>query len=1306
MAVVKFFSVAAVILYGCLVSCFSFEEVDVSASCSNSSAQPCSELDDALEALDSSATLLLQPGGVHILHENHMLVGIDDISIVGEDLEPVWMRCESGVGLAFVNMDNLAISNVVISGCGLTGTPLHDVTELVKEFVNLTFFVPDSVKIAVFLAQCTNLSISDSVIANTSGLGMLGINIGNSTLSRVDFTNNKSPNCSQRNILFPYNVTTFGGIGGGAYFLYQDVIDSNEAAARAGGDVTLTIADCNFEHNAECSLAGFINVNYPYLTQYPNSRYTIGAGGGLSLFTPQVTYSVQAFITDSNFNRNHACYGAGAHIGLFIGTTVNLVHFMGCSFNENGSPLELEYPYQVNGGAGVALFLDMLRSEDVTDRQSPTCNHCKSINFTSTNFTGNSAISQGGGVMAYILSKQLHVLYNSDYLDAVISFAACVFSGNSAKYGSALHISQRVLLGADGHWSVGFDDVLVVNNTPTYACEDDGRNFSNDQISAVDLRGIVAVIFGGNLTIRENSASGIHLMSSLLILSSNTALVLQKNKARRGGGVYMNGKTPLIVISMNCVVVFDSNSASSEGGAIFYESHLNQQGILEPFANTDCFITPSASYLGANGSGMFDSNITIIFTDNHAPIGSIVYGSSLNSCTWANAFNLSNESLYSELHSHYNSTFVFGSEPRGKEHISTDPHSIKVVNGSGLSAYPGQLKPISLDLLDVFLNEVEAVITSDTPDKSRNDITVGRYGFWYYIDEVGAYVYARGRSDEITVSLYTASNLVSTNFTITILDCPVGFNYDNDSQICICDEIFSDNKTKGVECDQENIQLNVSNAKWMGCENENCTTSDLIVLECYFQYCDYTVAEHVFNESDPSTQCAKGSHRTGLMCGKCKDGYSALYGVNRCGGECSNKHLGLFLFLHIVLGLFVFIMISLLGITIDKGWTNMVILFGNVVFPYKTYDNSPIRYLFLPARWLSLELGLSICAYDEMDALGDIGLTLLFPAYMYLLMLIFAVLCRYISFFGKYFYPTKTLVTLIFLLYVHIFKTCITILAAVYIRKLDGSTDGPFRWLEDPNVQYFQGWHCVLGIVAIVLFLGYIIWFPLVLLSPTLAYKHGSRYKPFLDAIWAPFKPKLRIWASVRLILRIVIVMVPRFAINTLFRGITLNSSLLVVFLYLQAMIQPFNDRLIHVIDCLLILTSLFLYASALFNIPNGQPNMSGIDGLEIFFVSFFLSISYIAIIGTFVWYARKSENLKAFMNCVCKLRRKMALGDRIRELRRKRLVSLDKQRQVTIQNTPTHSSISIAEPERGFLSSRYRNFTKPRESLLDERSL
>ena len=610
---------------------------------------------------------------------------------------------------------------------------------------------------------------------------------------------------------------------------------------------------------------------------------------------------------------------------------------------------------------------------------------------------------------------------------------------------------------------------------------------------------------------------------------------------------------------------------------------------------------------------------------------------------------------------------------------------------SSLSVYPGQRVLLSLNLLDFFLNEVEAVITSDTSNKSRNNITVGPSGFWYYIDEYGADVYARGDSGDVVVSVYTASNLVSTNFSITINDCPVGFNYNTATQTCVCDDIFDDGRVEGVACDQRNIQLNVSNAKWMGCENEeNCTTSELIVLDCYFQYCDQTMPVHIFEQSNQSSQCAHGLHRTGIMCGKCKEGFSLLYGYNQCG-KCSNRDLGVFLLVGFLAGLFLFVVISLLGITIDKGWTNMVILFSNIVFPYASYDNSPIRYLFFPARLVNLEFGVDVCAYHEIDTIGGIGLSLLFPAYMYFLMLIFAILCRRFSFFNQYFSPSKILVTLTFLLYVRIFKTCVTILAPIYVEMLDGSTNRPIRWLEDPNVLYFRGWHALLGVISIVVFFVYVIWFPLVLLSPSLAYKYGKRFKPFLDAIWAPYRQKFRIWASIRLVLRVLVVMIPRFGINTLFRGISFNAGLVAVFLYLQAIIQPFNDPLINIFDSLLILNVLFLHQAAYFRIPNGRPtNVFQGHNFDVIYLSFFLGLSYIVIVATFVWYGRKSYWLKLLVKCCGRLKCR-------------RRVPFDIRKKPSIQKRPTHTSISIVDSEAEYSRPRYRNFAQARESLLEE---
>ena len=1200
------------------IACVSSAQqvVEVSPACGNASPLNCTQLDTALSLLQPNTALHLQPG-VHLLQQYHgwTLRDLSHISIIGEGANLVRIKC-SNTGLAFINATSLTISNIVIDSCGLTNASLSNVTETLKTFLDMTFQVPSSIRVGIFLAHCTDLKFSNSAITNTKGLGMLALNIlGDSSLRNTTFDSNVCPDCSGSvRPDWPSSFDQHQGIGGGVYLYYQDLLDTGEVETV---ESHVNVSGCYFRYNAEHTSTAYYNIMHEYLRNSPNFSYVVGGGGGLTIYMPQARFPTVVDISDSIFHSNEAYEGGGAHIGLFAGFTVNRVQFLDCTFENNRLS---------NGGGGVAVFLDLLGDQNAPQAAAACEEHCKSVKFVGNHFTRNSALSWGGAMMIYSFSKTFRSDFDPKTYNAFVELSNCRFQHNSAHYGSAIFVNQLASQGLDGAWGLLLTGGVTVEENIAHCTISSGSSGTScsDIISAVELRGMTALIGAGHLTIRRNKASGLHLDSSLIFMSPGTSLVVQGNRAHRGGGAYMDGYVPAILPSDNCTVVFRENLATAEGGGVYYETYLEERDLLDALSSEDCFIGPLSSY-----EDLLHSNVTVCLEDNEAPVGGTIFGSSLNSCSWARHFNVANSELLMFLHQKYNSTFKFSPVPQGRRAVSSEPRVIHVDSSDqNSSASPGQSVPIHMSVMDLFGNEIDAVITSDSGNKYDHNITLGGGEgnlFWYFESGHSIRLNVRGSiGNDFTLSLYTTSNLVNADVTINILECPIGFHYNHTYQRCLCDPLV--NNRLGGYCEEDNVQLVVPAGKWLGCLSDtNCSSSvDLVLLDCYFSYCNPHGTP--FDPANVSTQCANDSFRTGVMCGQCKPGYSMPLDSIRCH-QCTGSPriwVAVGLVVNFLGGLLLFLCISIFRITIEKGWTNAVIFFSNVVFPYTIFDQiaSSLVYLLVPVRWMSLEGGIGRCFVNGLDSTTSFVFRLSFPIYLYVLMAVFAVLCRCSSFVSRHFSPTKTLVTLTFLTYISIFKTCASVISYVTVWNL-ARTESSHRWLMDPNVLYLQGWHGLLFAVALFLILAIVIPFPLLLVSPMLAYKYGGRRaKPFLDAIWAPFKPRWRIWASVRLVMRILVVMCGLFTSHVF---INVNMLLLAMFLYLQLMIRPFKSNFINTLDNLLVLVAFFMnfggyywYVRVLL-LRDYIPTTA----LEWAYCVALMCIAYVLILGSFLWHYR-----------------------------------------------------------------------------------
>jgi len=151
---------------------------------------------------------------------------------------------------------------------------------------------------------------------------------------------------------------------------------------------------------------------------------------------------------------------------------------------------------------------------------------------------------------------------------------------------------------------------------------------------------------------------------------------------------------------------------------------------------------------------------------------------------------------------------------------------------------------------------------------------------------------------------------------------------------------------------------------------------------------------------------------------------------------------------------------------------------------------------------------------------------------------------------------TKSFATFLYISYNFLLSTSFTILVYKQIKTSSGTY---LRWRTDPNVEYFHGWHGVLGTVSILILLVLSL-FALVLLFPGVAYRFKvvQKLKPLMDAFQAPFKLHYHFWIgiqlSIRIILNVIVISVPeRYQLYCV--GLIVS-----ILLYIQLIASPYKE--------------------------------------------------------------------------------------------------------------------------------------------------
>ena len=437
------------------------------------------------------------------------------ISIIGHDgntmiscLPPNHTSTSSGVGLAFIAVENLTLANLTFQYCGA----VYDSTTAHSETSHSTLLLRSS----IYILNCTDVNVINVSIRRSKGNGLAffdtsgTVNIENST-----FEENRVPELE---------VLTYPG-GGGVHveFTYCTLghYKCNWLSAhkrRLSGNIKYTFQNCHFlRNNADPENTGFV--------QYANGTHFhgFGKGGGLCVIVKGAATNNTVNITNCVFQENSAIWGGGLYVVFQDSPKNNTIIIHNSTFESNNC-----YKYG-GGGANVGyLFF----------KESPPQNN--SVTFQSCSFTNNTA-KYGGGIEFY--SSQVKEIYCN--LNNSIIFLNCTWKQNKAQYGSAVDISPHV-------WdtlSTGFLPVPVFENctfSSNWVIYKHYFSWSklwvqfkigNGAFLAVGYR----IQFKGTLLFQHNNGTAMYMTSSILEITAGANATFQNNSGFNGGAVALMG---------------------------------------------------------------------------------------------------------------------------------------------------------------------------------------------------------------------------------------------------------------------------------------------------------------------------------------------------------------------------------------------------------------------------------------------------------------------------------------------------------------------------------------------------------------------------------------------------------------------------------------------------------------------------------------------------------------------------------------------------------------------------------------------
>ena len=955
----------------------------------------------------------------------------------------------------------------------------------------------------------------------------------------------------------------------------------------------VSITSSVFQRNQAKQAGGSVSVLFTNIT-IQNSRFldniVHGKGGAINAYFSNIIVQDSVFISNNvssidllDFSQGGAICVSGSIVTMYNATFCGNVAPIGGAFLAYDSVSSIHDStfmknVAVHGGAIYIASGSKLSTTGFLDVQNDQSNSSAVFSHSSfIVFAGNMTMfNNSGGLCAFSSDITISGVANIGF--SLGRGITCVASNITLVGITKLMHNSGVIIGgailASDCTVHSYGETTIAHNTAfssgggiaAYQSELNfwGRTNITGNTVSENGGGIIAVgstinVYGGVLHVSENSAtngSGLYLdlTAKMFVKKTNIEYLLTNGTANREDWIRIE---------------FTDNSAEY-GGAIFVNDinsgvckHTDST-LISTVTETDCFFQNVYLYnlfgmLSNDANGLTIQHLrninvrNLYFSNNTASkAGGILYGGLLDRCT-LNAFSevIVNGSYQNRLE--IVSLLIHSNEDlKSTDVISSDPVRVAFCNNGQvdhmnhhtLHVRKGKTFTLSVMAVDQTRNPVPATIRSYLDSESgelgqgqasqnSNETCLGlKYNVVSPKNSEKLIVYADGPCNAIGQSKLSIN--------IQFEPCPIGFE-ESLKDGCVCNTCLS-SFTSNCSIDKESVLR--KKAVWIAVDNSS--GQFLTHTNCPFDYCrseEVYVNLNVPNGSD--AQC--DFNRSGILCGSCKDNFSLSLGNSHCIICSNNNPLALLIFFAIA-GVALVVFLLVFNLTVAVGTINGLIFYANIIATNRAtffpFDKPNVLTVFI--AWLNLDFGIPTCFYKGMDRYEEVWLQFVFPTYILLLVVMVIIVARYSQRFAKLISnrnPVATLATLILLSYAKLLRTIVAALLPtkyklVYVTDKCENTTSRLLWLVDGNINYLQGKHIPLLLVALfVLLLGLVYVILLSFwqcvqrcLSKTRLQwirKVGIWLTAFMDAYHAPYNMQHRYWTGLLLLVRVALLCVP-----------------------------------------------------------------------------------------------------------------------------------------------------------------------------------
>ena len=1124
--------------------------------------------------------------------------------------------------ISFANLDSLSISGepniteIICSNYGNSsaGLVLSEIRRNISlQYLKLSYCGSQTTSnrktfsSALSMFRCQNVKMLKIFIEKSRGIGL---SIIYHQGGKVNIT---SSVFKENNLPHEYIESESVWGGGGIYIAIHDKVNQYFWT-------TFHIDKCTFENNTSHTYKH----NLDFTNALGEEEVGYGEGGGVHVSINGSGKGFHVALTFSNclFLANQAYLGGGLSTvhNVITEKTNNatlsnsnvLVNVKDSVFKYNGCKNKTHSATQFGGGARFYI-------SDCFTRESEIQYLLENVSFVEN-------CADVGGAAQYRSSCSYNGYRGKHY----IKIKACKFRLNRAHVGSAVDISAKYL------WSLFTNCEFIENNILVSQL-----NYKVKQLS-YGLGTIFAdkqeIHFEGMTIFHNNFGSAIYVIDSRVNFTESSVSFVN-NTGISGGAVVLIGESVIIVGSYD--YEFINNTAFYQGGAVYVQL-IDGFGFMNE-KSKQCFIQYN-KYVDRQLS--LSWNASILFSGNKAVddvAGHSIYATSLHPCQVI--ANGTKDDVNYEVIKNISDVFT----ARGirfhddNQQIATDGDLFHTSNPNPLKIIPGEMYKHGVTLTDELGKVVNATLRVAVTGSEYVQLISSTFQY------IGSEIQLRGKPDHRAKLFMHAGDVLSAKqrfieLDVVLLHCPPGFQL-NENFVCVCN---IDAYIGFYKCDANKFQSYLHPGYWAGVLKKGTEEEELVTATC--PYCDHNIqlngSHYEFGVALPKNnlnldEIVCGEKRTGVICGKCREGYTLHF--HSPGYLCKPaepdacKFGWLFYILSELVPVTVFFSaVMIFNISFTSGAVNGFILFsqlldtwsiqahGIIVLPESMIDNwiqgYQIIYGFFNINFFTSE-SLSFCLWKDASALDVLSVK--YITILYSMLLILAVIwimnncgsnwpCKYCRITTVRTSVIHGISTFLVMCYAQCIKVSLFLLTPAYIFPEENSKfyPPPRVWLNG-EVVYFSKEHLPYALPAMfcLLVVGFL---PVLILSYPLLNQvitflgcenlkiiklvsrsiPTSKFKPLLDSIQGCFKDNMRFFAGLYFLYRWAILLIHMRAENFSFYYVAVGCFLLFI-LTMHTICQPYIKRAHNIIDALLIANLVLVNFLSYYNYQRSQARMT-----------------------------------------------------------------------------------------------------------------